>query len=205
MVKDKGSKSESIPNDSGFDDDAVSALADFMLLALIRAYPSELVDEKLKIGDERDRLAKAKLAIFGTPIVKGKRSYLDLMAMAHMANSYIEDRGAPNYDLDYTMSWPETANDAFSSSTALANKAYGDLVEKGSLEIDTSNKAQLVRTWQKKFEAKKNDWLRLGNGRDKLASGSLRSFTDDLRPILAKRGIKLAEISEPFEVFNRPI
>lgn len=187
---------EAIDPDGDRDTQAVEAIVDVLLLAIIRGNPSGT--------EERKRLTEAKKALFGTPPRKGRPEDHDIPELLHMARAYLGERGRFEYSTSYAPTWPDTGGSGFTSPTQLAANAI-DSRCKADPAYKPHHKDEKIRNLQKKFEDNRDRWLAIAGNQDGDAESVFRLRLRELREFLAMLGVKTGDPADPLRDVNRAI
>jgi len=179
--------------------EAVEAILDVLLLALIRGNPYE--DKTLK--NEGTRLRTVKKALLGMPSSRGNPADSDIPELLYMARAYVAERGKPEYDSNYELIW-QGDTDQFSFETQLAIAAVA--ARKATDPLHTyHNEQEKIRNLQQKFHRNIQDWLKIVHGQDGLAEDVFTLKLRELEELFAPLGIRIEIPIDPLRDPNYPI
>ncbi len=185
---------------SGFRPEAVEAIVDVLLMAIIRAHPKQNASK----NSDRGRLVVAKTALFDIGRSKGPRKHDDVPELMYMAETYISERGEPEFGSDYTLHWPNKEDKSYSSETQLARKAMAARI-KANPEHKYHDEEKKVRNLQQKFHKNIEDWLKITYNQGSLSTNVFQMKLCELEELFAPLGIKIDATANPFRTPNYPI
>jgi len=188
------------PNEDGPHPEAVEAILDTLLLAIIRGHQRDSEGW----AEERKRLLAAKKALFDIDPPKGPPTHHDIPELLHMADTYLKERGQPSLGEGYMPEWPGSGGDNNTSETQLAVAA---IRERKSRDMDYAphHEAEKIRNLQQKFHRNIDDWLKMAFGQEGLAESVFRLKLRELAELLEPLGIKLADPAEPLRDHKDPL
>jgi hypothetical protein len=180
-------------------EEAVIAVIEVLLLAIIRAYPT--ANGHL---DNYKRLNAAKLALFNLKSPQGRPEDDDTRELIHMANAYIKARGQPTIGKNYELSWPDKPKSSFQSETKLACRA---LRARKRYERDyrPHNVGEKVRNLQQKFHRNMEELLKIANGRTSINKSAFNMKLNELNELLTPLGLRMVYPKEPVQGVKAPI
>jgi hypothetical protein len=180
--------------------DAVEAIIDTLLLAIIRGNPMK----KGQRSREDLRLTDVKKSLFGIAPRRGASLGHDIPELVHMAKGYLADRGVPDFGPEYDLVWPAASEVGARSATQLAKEALEVRIV-ANPGYAPHNKEEKTRNLQQKFDREIQTWLGIAYDEDGVPNDVLWMHLRELEGLLRMLGMKIGNPADPARDLNRPI